>query len=461
MIHRTFVRPARARALLLGAVVAALASGHTTPALAARPVPRMHATLLRSEPSRDSTVATPTRIYLVFSEEVEPSLGGIRLVGPGGRIVTLKTAGDPRNVSALVAPVSAPLAPGSWRVEWRIVSEDGHPIDGDFGFTVSGGSAGAVAGAAPSSVPDEAHDTASAAPSERAVTSDSAAAPARSASAMKDVPVPAAALRGLGVGALTALLGLLWFLGARRDPAPQPRADRLASMLAIATGVFLGLHLVVWALAVSPTGSLGGDQIRAMLASRVGRMELARAVLALLACWALVIARRQRLAIAFAVGAILVSSATGHSAAIHPEWGIPGRALHLLAAAAWFGGLLWLVTLDRSDAPAAIVEAERVSSLALTAVIVVTLSGVVQTRLFLPVWADLIQSPYGLIVLAKLAGVGVLVLFGAYHRFRVLPRLADEAVAQDFTVSLRREIVVMSLLVLLGGLLAYLSPPTH
>ena len=101
------------------------------------------------------------------------------------------------------------------------------------------------------------------------------------------------------------------------------------------------------------------------------------------------------------------------------------------------------------------------SSLALTAVIVVTLSGVVQTRLFLPVWADLIRSPYGLIVLAKLAGVGVLVLFGAYHRFRVLPRLADEAVAEGFTVSLRREIVVMSLLVLLGGLLAYLSPPTH
>jgi hypothetical protein len=43
----------------------------------------------------------------------------------------------------------------------------------------------------------------------------------------------------------------------------------------------------------------------------------------------------------------------------------------------------------------------------------------------------------------------------------VLPRLADEAVARGFTVSLRREIGVMSLLVLLGGLLAYLSPPPH
>ena len=213
MIHRTFVRPARARALLLGAVVAALASGHTNPALAARPAPRMHATLLRSEPAKDSTVATPTRIYLVFSEEVEPSLGGMRLVGPGGQVVTLKTGGDPRNVSALVAPVSAPLAAGTWRVEWRIVSEDGHPIDGDFSFSVAGSGAAAAAGPAPS-VPDEAHDTVSAAPSVRAV-SDSVAA--KAPSAMEDVPVLAATLRGLGIGVLTAFLGLLWFLGARRD----------------------------------------------------------------------------------------------------------------------------------------------------------------------------------------------------------------------------------------------------
>jgi len=94
-------------------------------------------------------------------------------------------------------------------------------------------------------------------------------------------------------------------------------------------------------------------------------------------------------------------------------------------------------------------------------VIVVTFTGVVQTRLFLPVWGDLVRSSYGLIVLAKVAGVGVLVLFGAYHRFRVLPRLADAAVAEGFPVSLRREIAMISLLVLLGGLLAHLSPPMH
>jgi len=227
------------------------------------------------------------------------------------------------------------------------------------------------------------------------------------------------------------------------------------------TAIIFPLHLVAWALALAPDHSLGGDAIGALLASGPGKVELARTVLALLAAWALLLVRRERLALFIAILAILAGSATGHSAAIHPEWGIPSRALHLFAVAAWLGGLLWLVVLDRADAPAAIAEAQRVSSLALAAVIVVTFTGVVQTRLFLPVWGDLVRSSYGLIVLAKVAGVGVLVLFGAYHRFRVLPRLADAAVAEGFPVSLRREIAMISLLVLLGGLLAHLSPPMH
>lgn len=426
----------------------------------------MHATLLSSEPAAKSTLTTsPTRIRLVFSEEIEPSLGRIRLVAPDGHVMTLKAAGDPHDVSALIGTITAPLEPGAYRVEWRIVSEDGHPIDGAYPFTVAPSAAnGPAATSAPSGATGP---TAAAAPSggtaapaaQHEAESDTAAA--GTGTTLAEVPKVPAVLRALAIGALTAFAGLLGFLVTRRTTTPQPRAARLAHRLAIATAIFVPLHLGAWALGVSPDHSLGGDTIAALLASGPGKVELARTVLALLAAWALLLARRERLAFYIAVVAILAGSAVGHSAGIHPEWGIPGRALHLLSIAAWLGGLLWLVTLDRSDATGTIAEAQRVSSLALIAVIVVTLSGVVQTRLFLPVWGDLVQSQYGLIVLAKLAGVGVLVLFGAYHRFRVLPRLSDAVVAEHFSVSLRREIAVMSLLVLLGGLLAYLSPPTH
>ena len=450
------------RVLLVALAVAVLALAVARPALAARP-PRWHATLLSSEPAKGSTVASsPARIYLVFSEEVEPSLGRIRLVGPGGRVVALAATGDPRNVSALVARVTTPLDNGTWRVEWRIVSEDGHPIDGDFTFAVGAPGTGGGAAAAPPTSGDEAHDTSvSASPT----TSDSGTSVADTAtaasSAMRDVPVLPALLRGLGVGVLTALAGLLYFLGTRGDRARQPRAERLASRLSIAGALLLTLHLVVWALAVSPDRSLGGDQMTAMLASRVGRVELARTVLAVLACWALLLARRERLALVVAAAAMLVSSATGHSAAIDPEWTIPARALHLFAVAAWLGGLLWLLTLERSGVEVVGAEAQRVSSLALAGVIVVSLTGLVQTKFFIGEWGELVRSAYGAVAIAKIVGLGVLVLFGAHHRFRVLPRLAESGVADGFTRTLRTEVLVLSLVILVGGLLAYVPPPRH
>jgi copper transport protein len=454
LIHRSLARPARHRALLVGAALAMLASAHARPALAARPTFWYHATLLSSEPAKGSTVtSSPARIRLVFSEEIEPSLGGIRLVGPDGRVVTLKVAGDPHNVSALVGPVTTPLDAGSWRVEWRIVSEDGHPIDGRFTFTVATARADSTAVAAPPPVVQQPRDATPAA--------DAASTVEPAKSAFADVPFLAALMRGLGVGFLAALTGLLWLYGSRRDRAPQPRAARLATSLAIATAVALVLHLFVWTLAVSPDRSFGGEQLSAVLVSRVGRIEVARTALAVLACWALVLARRERLALVFAIGAMAVSAATGHSAAIHPGWTIPMRALHLGAIAVWLGGLLWLLSLDRSNVAAVGTEAQRVSSGALLAVIAVLFSGVVQTKFFIGEWGELLRSTYGFVALAKLAGLGVLVLFGAHHRYRVMPKLAEAGVADDFARSLRMEVLVMSLVILIGGLLAYIPPPQH
>jgi copper transport protein len=441
----------RRRTLLLGAAVAMLASGHARPAFAARPTFRMHATLLSSEPAKGSTLASPpSRIYLEFSEEVEPSLGAIRHVGPGGRVVVLKVAGDPRNVSALVAPVTASLDTGAWRVEWRIVSEDGHPIDGVFTFRVAGTRADttttAVAPVAPAPSPDS-------------VSADSAAVASPARPSLHDVPVLAATLRGIGMGLLAACAGLLWFFGTRRERTRQPRAERLVSAVAIGMAVALVLHFLVWMLAVSPDRSLGASQMGAVMSSRVGRFELARAALSVLACWALVLARRERLALVFAVLAMAVSSATGHSAAIHPAWTIPMRALHLLAIAAWLGGLLWLLAFERSTGAAVADETQRVSSAALLAVIVVSFTGIVQTKFFIGEWGELVRSPYGYVALLKLLGLGVLVLFGAHHRYRVLPRLAEAGVADDLTRSLRAEVLVMSLVILVGGFLAYIPPP--
>jgi putative copper export protein len=299
-------------------------------------------------------------------------------------------------------------------------------------------------------------------------------APAAWGPTVAGAPLVPAALRGLAVGSLMALAGVLALAAWPRaggEPAPR-RTQRLASALAVAASLLLALHATAWLLTASPDHRLTGEVVSAAAEGGAGRVELWRVALAVLALWALALARRPLLALAFAVGALLASGAAGHPAAIHPAWAIPAKALHLLAGAAWLGGLLALSMLlapaGHEPADAAPLaherltrEAGRVSTLALGAVVLVTLSGVAQALLFLPSPAELLRSAYGALVLAKAAGLLALAGFGAHHRFRVLPRLAHDgtAAARRFAVSLRGEVAVMALVILLGGFLAYVPPP--
>jgi putative copper export protein len=160
-----------------------------------------------------------------------------------------------------------------------------------------------------------------------------------------------------------------------------------------------------------------------------------------------------------AIAAILVSGATGHSAGIAPEWSIPVRALHLLAVAAWMGGVAWLAL--AALAPQPFRESTfRVSGMALVAVLVVGLTGVAQAALFLPGPDALLSSAYGRLVLAKAAGLMGLVAFGAHNRRRLLPALAAGAEPGALRRSTRRELALMLAVSLVAGILAYVPPPS-
>lgn len=62
-------------------------------------------------------------------------------------LVTDESGGDATNGVPKVSgpdvtlPLNAPLPDGSYRAVWRVVSSDGHPIDGGFSFDISDGAA--------------------------------------------------------------------------------------------------------------------------------------------------------------------------------------------------------------------------------------------------------------------------------------------------------------------------------
>ena len=429
-----------------------------------------HAMLISSDPPAGGTVTTaPTRIRLVFSEPLEAALSEIGVVDVQGTTRKLAVASDPRDVHALVAPVDA-LPDGAYRVVWRTVSADGHPVEGSFIFHVR------VSAAAARAESDAAHPE----PLPPDVPAEEALAWGPS---LAGAPLIPAILRGAALGALMAAGGLLAFIGwpggavgrwagggtgARVD---RERATRLAIVLAGAATLLLVAHLLAWLREATPGHSLDTDWTLRALGTGPGAMELWRIGLTLVALWAAALARRPRVAAVFALGALAVSGAIGHPAAIVPLASIPAKALHLIASALWLGGLLWLAVAGTSDHASFHREAQRVSSVALIAVIVVALSGAAQSFLFLPSVGALVTTAYGWLVVAKVAGMVILIAFGAHHRYRVLPALggvnapasskylvAGADGAKVLRRSVWREIGVMAIVIALGGLLAYVSP---
>jgi putative copper export protein len=191
----------------------------------------------------------------------------------------------------------------------------------------------------------------------------------------------------------------------------------------------------------------------------LGRVELLRTSLAVLTLWAIALARHRRVAVGLGAACLIVSGAVGHPAALHPTLAIPAKIVHLLAASAWSGGLLWLVWLARCDDAACRIEMRRVSSVALVAVIVIALSGLIQTVLFLNTPSDLIHDDYGRLVLAKIIGLLILVGYGAYNRFSLLPRADTTGATQRLARSVKQEIAIVAVVIIIGGFLAYVPTP--
>ena len=107
--------------LVRALLAAALGLGVPTPAPA-------HSLLLESTPAADSTVAVaPPTLSLRFNNRVEKRLSRLRLSTAHGELVRLATPASDGTADRLSVPLPA-LAPGAYRVEWQVLSADGHVV---------------------------------------------------------------------------------------------------------------------------------------------------------------------------------------------------------------------------------------------------------------------------------------------------------------------------------------------
>lgn len=126
-----------ARALVLLGALLGIVSGLLVVGVAPADA---HDILIRTSPVDGSTVARlPDVIVLTFDEPGEADGTVIAVTGPDGNVASGPAVLIDSDVRQAVGPGSPA---GRYTVDWRVVSADGHPVDGSFTFTATKGTSG-------------------------------------------------------------------------------------------------------------------------------------------------------------------------------------------------------------------------------------------------------------------------------------------------------------------------------
>ena len=268
--------------------------------------------------------------------------------------------------------------------------------------------------------------------------------------------------------ALAVTVGAL-VLAAVGIPVGTPAAARA---LHVATGAGVVWTLTALGALVLTYSSVSGTPpadpgFGAELGGFVAGFELGRSLLltVVLAGAATTVAaaasgpRGTALAAGLALAGLLPLSLTGHSGGAEGhETAVTALGLHLVGIAVWVGGLITLLLLRPvlRGAPLAAVVG-RYSGLALAAVVLVSLSGVMNASTRLEGISDL-GSRYGLLVVVKVVLVALLVAAGWWHRRSLLPGLAADRPGAFWRLAVV-EVLVMALTVGVGVALSGTAPP--
>jgi copper transport protein len=470
-VSRLDVRSRRLLALFLVAVAGVV----TTPATALA-----HAHLRRSAPAAGSTVSSPSAVRLWFTEAPELALTKVTLLDSTGTAVTTAVPEpDPEGTAGVRVRVERALAPGRYTVRWSTAASDGHPSSGSFTFRVA-----APAGAMSSVVPaDTTRLGDSGAVAARPAPMPAPTLPEISQDTMSVRPMAVVA-RGVWFAAVVLVIGavvLRIFVLPRADVLARDASDatmvRVADRAALACALFLAATVVrLYLQSRMMAGQLQSSAPLRILTmdtrwGLVWRMQLGAGVLALLAF----LAARRRLAGAWAVAAlagllIAVGVALGGHAAAAEQltaFAVADDALHVAGASGWLGGLFWVVAVgmfplrDVNDEPARRIASlvSSFSPVALWCAGVVALSGIASAWLRLGSISALSTTPYGRLLLVKVALVAAAGGFGFYNWRRLRPLLGSDLATARLRRSATMELVVGGLIVLVTALLVGLPTP--
>lgn len=190
------------------------------------PAAQAHDELLESDPAQGATLdQAPDRITLIYSGNITELGNEVRVTDSHGQTVsTGEVTVDGTRVTQRITPDAGDE---TYTVSWRVVSSDGHPIDGTYGFTVGSGGSGEQS-AVPSAEAHE-HEHEEAEHHEHSSAAPSSATPAADeASSTGGLPTWASTLI-IVVGAVVVLGAIILVASAVRSRRRGARGGSAAA----------------------------------------------------------------------------------------------------------------------------------------------------------------------------------------------------------------------------------------
>lgn len=113
----------------------------TVLALAGAGAAAAHATRVATDPVENTELSqAPQKVSAMFNEALQPQFAAMTVVGPDGN---LWSTGDPQVDGAVISVGVRPLGPsGTYTVNYRVTSADGHVVSGSWSFQLTVASTG-------------------------------------------------------------------------------------------------------------------------------------------------------------------------------------------------------------------------------------------------------------------------------------------------------------------------------
>ncbi|MFD4174439.1 copper resistance CopC/CopD family protein [Streptomyces anulatus] len=385
-----------------------------------------HAALTGSDPQDGAVVDTaPKEVTLSFSEAIAVGDDSIRVLDPSGK--RADTEAEPRDLSEggtvrYGVALHSGLPDGTYTVAWQAISADSHPISGAFTFSIG-------------------------APSETTVALSSQEVGGGPVGVVYDIARYAAYGGFVLLAGGSAFVLICWRGGASALPMQRLVVRGWLTLTAATLVMLLLRNPYTGSGKFADAFDLAG--LQSVLDTKPGAALVSR--LLLLGAAALFIAvlfgtyarredeqERKDLTFGLAVGGGVVAAGIAATWAMseHASTGIqasiamPVDVAHLLAVAAWLGGLASLLVALYRTPDIGSASVRRFSAVAFGSVVVLAATGIYQSWRQVGSWSALTGTRYGQLLIIKVALIAVLLAVAWFSR-RWTGRLTDTAVASS------------------------------